>query len=162
MLHRSGAAAHFGRYRARYVRLPIYNVPLAPAPTLPTEFPAISKRVLVVDDNADATNTLQLLLQSLGHDTRVAYDGPSALAIADEFKPDVVLLDIGMPGMNGLEVARHLRSRKEHRVKIVAITGWGAQADRKLSTDAGFDVHLVKPVDESELQRILVNGITKH
>src|SRR5882672_9805824 len=100
MLHRSGAAAHFGRYRARYVRLPIYNVPLAPAPTLPTEFPAISKRVLVVDDNADATNTLQLLLQSLGHDTRVAYDGPSALAIADEFKPDVVLLDIGMPGMN--------------------------------------------------------------
>jgi PAS domain S-box-containing protein len=151
-----------GRGSEFIVRLPIYNVPPAPAPTLPTEFSTISKRVLVVDDNADAANTLQLLLQSLGHDTRVAYDGPSALAIADEFRPDVVLLDIGMPGMNGLEVARHLRSRKEHRVKIVAITGWGAQSDRKLSADAGFDVHLVKPVDESELRRILVNGITKH
>jgi CheY-like chemotaxis protein len=118
--------------------------------------------VLVVDDNMDTANTLQLLLRSLGHETRVANDGPAALAAADEFRPDVVLLDIGMSGMNGYEVARRLRSRKEGRLKIVAITGWGTEADRARSTDAGFDVHLVKPVDELELRQILINGIRRH
>ncbi|HEX4268302.1 MAG TPA: PAS domain S-box protein [Steroidobacteraceae bacterium] len=126
------------------------------------EPPQISKRVLVVDDNVDTANTLQLLLRSLGHETRVANDGPAALAAADEFRPDVVLLDIGMSGMNGYEVARRLRSRKEGRLKIVAITGWGTDADRARSTDAGFDVHLVKPVDEVELRQILINGIRRH
>ena len=136
--------------------------PIQPAAPMQTELPQHAKRVLVVDDNMDAANSLRLLLHSLGHETRIANDGAAALAIADEFRPNVVLLDIGMPGMNGYEVARRLRSRKEGRVKIVAITGWGTEADRARSTDAGFDVHLVKPVDESDLRQILVNGPTKH
>src|SRR5581483_7051327 len=125
----------------------------------PTQVP---KRVLVVDDNVDAANTLKHLLQSLGHEIRTAHDGVAALAAADEVRPDVVLLDIGMPGMNGYEVARHLRSRSDRRLKIVAITGWGTDADRARSTDAGFDVHLVKPVAERDLRSVLINGPTKH
>jgi CheY-like chemotaxis protein len=121
-----------------------------------------AKRVLVVDDNIDAADTLAMLLRSLGHQTRVAYDGAAALAMADEFSPEVVLLDIGMPGLNGYEVARQLRSRRQQRIKIVAITGWGTAADRVRSADAGFDVHLVKPVDVTDLRQILINGMTRH
>jgi PAS domain S-box-containing protein len=146
------------------VRLPMHQV--AQLVQLPRRQPAdqaqVSKRVLVVDDNVDAANSLTLLLQSLGHETRVAHDGPSALTAADEFHPDVVLLDIGMPGMNGYDVARHLRSRKQGCLKIVAITGWGTEADRARSAEAGFDVHLVKPVDESHLRQVLINGIRTH
>jgi CheY-like chemotaxis protein len=116
----------------------------------------------VVDDNLDAANTLHLLLQSLGHETRIAHDGPTALAVADEFRPDVVLLDIGMPGMSGYEVARHLRSRGQRPIKIVAITGWGTDADRARSSEAGFDIHLVKPVAEGDLRQVLLNGLTRH
>jgi PAS domain S-box-containing protein len=146
------------------VRLPKHATasstqPSAPQPVAPSQ---VQKRVLVVDDNVDAANTLCLLLQSLGHETCIAHDGPKALLAAAEFRPDVVLLDIGMPGMNGYEVARHLRSRGDRRIKIVAITGWGTEADRVRSTDAGFDVHLVKPVEERDLRQILFNGLTKH
>jgi len=125
--------------------------------------PVPPKRVLVVDDNQDAANTLNSLLESLGHVTRVAFDGPSALQISDEFHPEVVLLDIGMPGMNGYDVARRLRHRTGSPLKIVAITGWGTQEDRALSREAGFDRHLVKPVDEMELQRVLTSSsMTTH
>lgn len=147
------------------VRLPKHEMaqPMRSLAPRPAEQAQIQKRVLVVDDNVDAANTLHLLLQSLGHETRIAHDGPTALAVTDEFRPDVILLDIGMPGMNGYEVARHLRSRYGDRhIKIVAITGWGAEGDRSRSTDAGFDVHLVKPVGESDLRQILINGVTKH
>ncbi len=116
-------------------------------------------RVLIVDDNVDAAETLNVLLRSLGHETRVVYEGAQALEIADEFKPDVVLLDIGLPGINGYEVARRLRSRAGRKLRIVAITGWGMDEDRKRSAEAGFDVHLVKPVRELDLRQILeTNG----
>jgi PAS domain S-box-containing protein len=153
-----------GRGSEFTVRLPIHNVAIVASAvaTRSTQVAPVPKRVLVVDDNADAANTLQLLLQSLGHETRVAYSGAEALAAADEFIPDVVLLDIGMPGMSGYEVARHLRTLKERRIKIVAITGWGTATDRERSSEAGFDLHLVKPVDESELRRVLINAVTKH
>jgi two-component system, OmpR family, response regulator len=148
------------------VRLPasfaLSHTPEESSPPSPEPTSITPKRVLVVDDNIDAANTLEMLLRSLGHETRVVYDRPSALETLDEFRPDVVLLDIGMPGMNGFEVARHLRARKNHQVKIVAVTGWGSEADRARAAEAGFDRHLVKPVDETDLRRVLINGVTQH
>jgi CheY-like chemotaxis protein len=119
----------------------------------------------VVDDNADAARTLDALLRSLGHETRVAYGGAEALRMAVEFRPDIVLLDIGMPDVDGYEVARQLRNlESQPAFRIVAITGWGQEPDRQKAKEAGFDVHLVKPVDANELTRILSvrNGATLH
>jgi two-component system CheB/CheR fusion protein len=115
------------------------------------------RRVLVVDDNLDAANSLARLLKRLyGQDVRVAHDGPAALESAAEFRPEIVLLDIGMPGMDGYEVARRLRDEPEHAaLKIVALTGWGQEADRLRSKAVGFDHHLVKPVDPDDVCRLL-------
>jgi CheY-like chemotaxis protein len=123
--------------------------------------PMNTRRVLIVDDNVDAATTLHLLLRSLGHETAVAHNGMEALKVAAEFHPEIVLLDIGMPGIDGYEVARRLRSIKEH-LKIVAVTGWGQEADRQRSREAGFDLHLVKPVEPEDLARALRNGATLH
>ena len=117
---------------------------------------APGQRVLIVDDNADAAATLDMLLRSLGYETHVVHDGAAALAAAPRFQPDVVLLDIGMPGIDGYEVARRLRKMKAGRsLRIVAVTGWGQEADRHRSREAGFDVHLVKPVEPGELLKVL-------
>jgi PAS domain S-box-containing protein len=127
--------------------------------------PMLAKRVLVVDDNVDAAVTLGLLLKSLGHETCVVHDGLQALRMTVEFRPDVVLLDIGMPGLDGYEVARRLRAlKRERRLRIIAITGWGQEADRMKSREAGFDVHLVKPVDPGLLTSAIANnnGPTVH
>jgi PAS domain S-box-containing protein len=116
----------------------------------------VAQRVLVVDDNVDAACSLELLLRSLGHETRVAHDGATALQAASDFEPDIVLLDIGMPDLDGYEVARRLRAQRNGRnIRIVAVTGWGQDADRERSREAGFDVHLVKPVGSDELARAL-------
>ncbi|HWI12869.1 MAG TPA: PAS domain S-box protein [Burkholderiales bacterium] len=134
----------------------------APAP-LPA--PTAVQRVLVVDDNIDAAKSLGMLLKSLGHDTRVVHDGEQALETAAEFRPDVVLLDIGMPGLDGYEVARRLRAIEGQRaVRIVAVTGWGQETDRQKSRAAGFDLHLVKPLDLNELAHALNerSGSTLH
>jgi PAS domain S-box-containing protein len=115
-----------------------------------------SRRVLVVDDNHDAADSLALLLRLAGQEVRVAYDGPSALAAAREFAPALVLLDIGMPGMDGYEVARRLRQLPgQERVLLAALTGWGQEEDRRRSLEAGFDRHLVKPLEPEELQEVL-------
>ena len=128
--------------------------------------PMLAKRILVVDDNIDAAVTLALLLKSLGHETCVVHDGLQALQMAVEFRPDVVLLDIGMPGLDGYEVARRLRALKRERpLRIIAITGWGQEADRTRSREAGFDVHLVKPVDPTLLTSVIASnncGATLH
>jgi CheY-like chemotaxis protein len=126
-----------------------------------------ARRILVVDDNVDAAATLQLLLGSLGHETAVANDGAQALKLAVDFRPDLVFLDIGMPGMDGYEVARRLRAlRTNPPFRIVAVTGWGQESDRQRSREAGFDLHLVKPVDAASLARALAdngkNGKTVH
>jgi CheY-like chemotaxis protein len=124
-----------------------------------------TQRVLVVDDNRDAALALHVLLKSLGHETCVVHDGVQALKMAAEFQPDVVLLDIGMPGLNGYEVARRLRKLKtRHPLQIVAVSGWGQASDRHKSHEAGFDLHLVKPVNENELARIFADraGHTLH
>jgi PAS domain S-box-containing protein len=113
-------------------------------------------RVLVVDDNPDAADSLGMLLQAMGHDSRVAYDGPEAIETAEQFHPDAVLLDIGLPTLGGHEVAGRLRERPWARgVLLVAVTGWGQDEDRVASEAAGFDHHLVKPVDAARLRQIL-------
>jgi CheY-like chemotaxis protein len=125
------------------------------------------RRILIVDDNVDAANVLQELLQASGHEVRVVHDGPQAIEAENEFRPDIVLLDIGLPGINGYEVARRLRTRKGRSMRIIAVTGWGQEPDKARSREAGFDLHLVKPVDEAVLLEVLEadghgNGTTIH
>ena len=107
------------------------------------------RRILIVDDNEDAATSLARLLSMLdGHSVQVAHDGPSALALAADFEPEVVILDIGMPGMDGYEVARRFRARPEsQQTRLLALSGWGQEKDRERSRAAGFEHHLVKPVD---------------
>jgi len=110
------------------------------------------RRILIVDDNVDAAVALASLLKKYGHDVLEVHDGTEAIKAFEGFRPEIVLLDIGMPGMNGLEVARRLRQRnRSPRVLIIAITGWGKTEDEAVSREAGFDLHLVKPVEEAEL-----------
>jgi DNA-binding response OmpR family regulator len=113
------------------------------------------QRVLLVDDNVDSTEPLSLLLQSRGHQTRVAVEGEAALVLADEFQPTCVLLDLGLPGIDGYEVARRLRERHGNEVTLVALTGWTGKEVRNKAAEAGFDYHLVKPVNWEELERIV-------
>jgi len=130
----------------------------APRPTLTT----VPRRILVVDDNVDAAATLEMLLKSLGHETCVVHDGVGALQMADEFRPDVVLLDLGMPGLDGYETARRLRAvKKELPFRIIALTGWGQESDRQKTREAGFDLHLTKPVELEDLVQAVSNGGTK-
>lgn len=115
-------------------------------------------RVLVVDDNHDAADSLGILLSIQGAEVRVEYDGDSALKSAVEWQPTVVLLDLGMPGMDGWEVARRLRDAAGlEGTKLVALTGWGQETDRERTRQAGFDHHLIKPVDLSALQTLLAS-----
>ena len=116
---------------------------------------AVRRRVLVVDDNRDITEAISTIVRLLGHDVRVASDGASALALAEEFHPDLVLLDIGMPGMDGFEVARRLREAGETPVQLVAVTGWGDRLTRERSVAAGFDQHIVKPIGLAHLRALL-------
>jgi PAS domain S-box-containing protein len=128
----------------------------APAKGAPAAQPLGLRRVLVVDDNTDAADSLGMLLQFLGAEVMVVHDGESALAAMKTFNPAVVLLDLGMPGMNGLEVARRMREDPARRdTTLVALTGWGQREDRRRTHEAGFDYHLVKPADMSTLQSIL-------
>jgi len=120
----------------------------------PAPPPAAPQRILVVDDSRDSAESLALLLELQGHEARVELDGSSALATARSFQPDVILLDIGLPGMDGYEVARRLREEGSVS-RLVALTGYGQDEDRRRSLEAGFNHHLVKPVDLAELARIL-------
>jgi CheY-like chemotaxis protein len=114
----------------------------------------LSRSILVVDDNHDSANSLGMLLRLIGHTVQTAYDGASALTQALASPPDVMLLDIGLPGMSGLEVARRVREdgRLKH-ILLVALTGYGQEEDRQRSQGAGFDAHFVKPVDLEVLER---------
>jgi len=140
----------------------VVRLPLAAAPAaadsgdvvVAREAGARSLRVLIIDDNVDAANSLCMLLTSLGHSARAAYGGPAGIAMAQEFSPDVVLLDLGMPVMSGYDVARALRASHPGMV-LVAVTGWGDEAAKNKSRESGFDHHLVKPVAESALIDLL-------
>ncbi|MGI8979409.1 MAG: response regulator [Pirellulaceae bacterium] len=118
--------------------------------------PSEAQKVLVVDDNRDAAQTMAILLRYLGHDASVAFNGPDALQLASELKPDFVLLDIGMPGMNGYDVAQRLREQPETKdVFIIAVTGFGMPEDRDRSQAAGINLHLLKPINNEQLFEIL-------
>ncbi len=117
------------------------------------------RRVLIVDDNADSGDSLALLARTWGHEVAVARDGPSALTLANKFQPDHVLVDIGLPGMDGYELAQRLRESYQP-LYLVAMTGYGREKDRKASLAAGFDRHCVKPVDVNQLEELLAVGGT--
>jgi len=127
----------------------------APA-SQPESVKSAGQRMLIVDDNRDAADSLGMLMKVMGNDTRVAYDGREALATASQFHPEVVLLDIGLPTMSGYEVARELRRRPGGAtLLLIATTGWGQPSDKEQSREAGFDHHLVKPVDPTALLKLL-------
>ncbi|MEJ7602284.1 MAG: response regulator [Kofleriaceae bacterium] len=114
------------------------------------------RKVLIVDDNEDTAELLAITLQRLGYTTRTAHDGPAALTALQTFRPDLALLDIGLPGMDGYELARQMRQIPAIATpRLVAITGYGQESDRQRAHDAGFDAHLVKPVSLAKLRAVL-------
>ena len=150
-------AAPSGQGTEVVIRLPLSRGAAAapkPEPYRPAR-PGASLRVLVADDNRDAADSLQRILALYGHEVRVAYDGGAALRLGAEFHPRVAILDIGMPGTDGYEVARALRHHNGPQVMLVALTGWGQEADRRRASEAGFDHHLTKPVDPKALNELL-------
>jgi len=118
-----------------------------------------SRRVLVVDDNVDAAEIMAMLLEFLGHQVQIAHDGVTGFKAAWTFRPDIVLLDVGLPSMNGYEVARCLRREPETaKIFLVALTGYGREEDRRLSKEAGFNVHVLKPLGIDALRSILAQA----
>ncbi|MDE2451853.1 MAG: PAS domain S-box protein [Gammaproteobacteria bacterium] len=162
---------HQGRIEARsagrgsgtelVIRLPVMAAAPAQRASAPPRHSAasVSCRVLIADDNHDAAVSLSMLLQAMGHDTRVVHDGIEALEEAEHLRPNVVLLDIGMPRLDGYETARRIASRPwAVATLIVAVTGWGQETDRQRAKEAGFHRHLVKPVDLDALRDVLSDG----
>jgi CheY-like chemotaxis protein/nitrogen-specific signal transduction histidine kinase len=146
------------------VHLPLGAPGPAPHPEAPSERPemdaSLGSRVLIVDDNHDAAASLALLLRHWGHDVRTANDGHAAIATVESFQPSVVLLDLGMPGMSGYEVAERIQGMPAGKTCVlVALTGWGQEEDRRRTRDAGFHHHLVKPVDFGAIQTLLAGEI---
>ena len=140
------------------VRLPMAGGAADAGPPAAASEPAKGppRRILVVDDNRDAADSLALMLEIMGHEVRAAYDGEAGVAAASAFRPDVVLMDLGMPKLNGYEAAARIRAEPWGAGPLlVALTGWGAEDDRRRTHDAGFDRHLVKPVDPAALVKLL-------
>jgi len=152
-------SAGLGRGSRFTVRLPCAAAPKEvtdAVQALPQHKPAHGRRILVVDDNVDGATMLGMMLSFYGHDTRSAFSGPEALEVAAGFNPEVIFLDIGLPGMDGYEVARRIRADPQRKyVVLVAVTGWGSEADRLRSKNAGFDEHLTKPVEPRALEEVL-------
>jgi signal transduction histidine kinase len=155
-----GASDGPGRGSTFTVHLPAVAVPEdardAPSRLARGDVPSSGYRILVVDDNEDAALMLHYALTLAGHETRIALDGPTALSLAKEFRPDVALLDLGLPVMDGFELARRLRDGAcTARLRLVALTGYGQASDRARTTEAGFDAHLVKPIDPEKLDSFI-------
>ncbi len=120
------------------------------------------RRILIVEDNRDSALSLQMLLEAMGHTVGVVHDGESAVAAAAAETPDVILMDIGLPRMSGYDAARAIRRERAARPPlIVALTGWGQPEDRRRSSEAGIDHHLVKPLDMERLRQILAPGLPR-
>ena len=158
-MHGGTVAAHSagaGQGSQFVIRVPLASEEIILATTEPqTPTPSERRRVLVVDDNVDAAQSLALLLRLRGHDVRVAFGGEEALASVRSLEPEVVFLDIGMPGMDGYQVARRLRTDFDSTMRLFAVTGWGTDHDRERSRQAGFNGHLTKPVDLGQLETAL-------
>jgi signal transduction histidine kinase/CheY-like chemotaxis protein len=138
------------------VRLPLLDESALPAETTRRIEPLPARRILIVDDSRDGGESLAMLLRVLGGEVALAHSGRQALEKVNTFRPDVALLDIGMPGMDGYEVARRIRANPAHRhMQLIALTGWGQDEDRQRSAAAGFNHHLVKPADVDQLRQLL-------
>jgi len=128
----------------------VNRLPVTPA-AAPRRF-----RILVVDDNHDSALSMAMMLQIMGHDTRTAHDGESAVSTAETFLPEVVLLDIGLPKLNGYEVAQRIREKNwGQSMYLIAVTGWGQDEDRQRSSEVGLNLHMVKPVEPAALEKLL-------
>jgi CheY-like chemotaxis protein len=126
-----------------------------PLPVTPSAVPRRFK-ILVVDDNPDSALSMAMMLSIMGHDTRTAHDGESAIVTAETFLPEVVLLDIGLPKLNGYEVAQRIREQAwGTSMFLIAVTGWGQDEDRQRSAEVGLNVHMVKPVEPAALEKLL-------
>jgi two-component system CheB/CheR fusion protein len=165
--HVEAHSAGLGKGSEFIVRLPVLSEhqikageeAIDPAPVSSTADAGLCCRILVVDDNVDSAESMMLLLQLEGHEVQMAHDGPKTLRIAHDFCPQVVLLDIGLPGMDGYEVARQLRrDQMMQGTVLVALTGYGQAEDRQRSKEAGFDHHLTKPVNH-DLLSSLINSL---
>jgi CheY-like chemotaxis protein len=141
------------------VRLPVASRPAEPVEHREAAQPAgVRRHVLVVEDNADNRETLVMLLESFGHDVVTAADGPSGVRLAATERPEVAVVDIGLPGFDGYEVCRRLRGLLGEDVKLVALTGYGQVEDRERARAAGFDVHLTKPADVATLAAVVAQA----
>jgi CheY-like chemotaxis protein len=142
------------------VTLPAAADRAAPAPsTTANSQAAAGRRILVVDDNRDGAASLAAMLKLLGNEVRTAHDGVVAVEVAVQFRPEVILMDVGMPKLNGLEATRRIRAEAWGRdIRIIALTGWGQENDRERSREAGCDGHLVKPVDLPDLEKLLADS----
>ncbi|OAI55090.1 hypothetical protein AYO44_02825 [Planctomycetaceae bacterium SCGC AG-212-F19] len=161
-LHGGTVAAHsegLGQGSEFVVRIPVAREAATGTPADEEHNRAASaprRRVLVVDDNVDAAESLAVLLRLMRHEVRTVYDGPSALEVVRDYQPELVLLDIGLPGMDGYTVARRLRQLPEfEKTRLIAITGYGQDEDRRRAEEAGFDQHLTKPVDPAVLEALI-------
>jgi signal transduction histidine kinase/ActR/RegA family two-component response regulator len=147
-----------GRGTAFVVRLPVATTEPAARREPPMAAALPKTRILIVDDNHDSADTMAALLKRMGHEVATAYDGAQAIEAADALRPDVMLLDIGMPVLDGYEACRQIRQQPGGRgIFLVALTGWGQEEDRRRTHEAGFDKHLVKPVDPNELLRVVAD-----
>jgi signal transduction histidine kinase/CheY-like chemotaxis protein len=150
-----------GRGSMFTIRMPVHDgvAEQRAAAAPPHEVPRTSRRVVVIDDNPAAATAMQRLVNVLGGECRVAYDGESGLTHVREFQPDIVILDIGMPGIDGYETCRRIRAEFGPQVLVVALTGWGQERDKRKAWRAGFDVHLTKPADPIALETLLSGSI---
>ena len=153
-------SAGLGQGSEFILKVPVAGSGLVAAPVAATVTPArVGRRILVADDNQDAAVSLAMILEMAGHEVRVVHDGRAALSVAQTFRPDTILLDIGMPQLNGYEVAQALRQEPWGAgMHLIALTGWGQESDRQRAIDAGFDRHLTKPVNTDALEAYLARG----
>jgi CheY-like chemotaxis protein len=156
------SSAGLGQGSEFTVRLPVSKTAISAAATKPSSnsqhVNTTRRKILVVDDNVDAAVTITALLKAWGHEVHAAYSGPSALDAVRSFRPEIILLDIGLPGMSGYDVARNLRADPAAQgIIIAALTGYGQHSDRQRSWEAGFDYHLTKPPDPNLLESLLAS-----
>jgi len=162
-MHRGQVSAHSdgaglgSRFTVRLPALPeSVTIEAKPKPLPTPSEPRVSRRVLVVDDNTDNAELLKILLDEEGHETFMAHDGVEGLAAAERLRPDVVLMDLGLPRIDGFDACRRIREQPwGKQVLMIAITGWGQDVDRRKSQEAGFDHHLVKPVDANDISALM-------
>jgi CheY-like chemotaxis protein len=138
------------------VLLPVMTNPAISVHAKPETLPTGTYRIMIVDDNEDAALTLAILLRMLGHDVKAVFDGSDALNEGQVFQPQIILMDLGMPGMNGIEAAKKIRQLEWGKaVFLVAVTGWGQDEDKRKTREAGFNHHLVKPIRLGDVQNLL-------